>query len=243
MIRHIEELSINAWPALQTVMHDGWLIRFSNGYTKRANSINPLYDSTDDMYGKIQYCESLFHARGLRPTFKMTLSVHPDNLDVVLASLGYKAIDHTSVQSVDLSRSAEPLLRTVKLEEELSEPWLDQFCLLSHQEDTNRATMRRMFGFIVPKTCFISLLQDECVVACGVGILERGYLGLFDVVTDERFRNRGFGEQLILNLLKWGRENGARHSYLQVMRSNAPALKLYSKLGFREIYHYWYRFK
>ena len=100
-----------------------------------------------------------------------------------------------------------------------------------------------MLASIVPNTCFVSLLQGESVVACGLGILERGYLGIFDIVTDRQFRNRGFGEQLILNLLKWGRENGAKYSYLQVMRSNAPALKLYLKLGFQEIYHYWYRVK
>ena len=243
MIRHFEELSLNAWPALQTVVYDGWMIRFSGGYTKRANSVNPLYDSTDDLYSKIQYCESIFKTKSLTPVFKMTPSVHPENLDAVLESQGYNAIDHTSVQLLDLSGLAEPLLQTVKLEEKLSETWLNQFCLLNNHNDTNRATMKRMLASIVPNTCFVSLLQGESVVACGLGILERGYLGIFDIVTDRQFRNRGFGEQLILNLLKWGRENGAKYSYLQVMRSNAPALKLYLKLGFQEIYHYWYRVK
>jgi hypothetical protein len=39
----IEELSMNAWPSIQTVLLDGWILRMSNGYTKRANSVNPLY--------------------------------------------------------------------------------------------------------------------------------------------------------------------------------------------------------
>ena len=60
MIRYLEELALNAWTSIQTVVYDGWLIRFSNGYTKRANSVNPIYESTGDLDRKIAYCENLF---------------------------------------------------------------------------------------------------------------------------------------------------------------------------------------
>lgn len=107
----------------------------------------------------------------------------------------------------------------------------------------NKATMKQMLSLIIPKTCYISLYENDVVVACGLGVLERGYLGIFDIVTDSRHRNRGFGEQIMVNLLKWGKENGAQHAYLQVLLNNAPALRLYSKLGFQENYRYWYGLK
>ena len=51
----------------------------------------------------------------------------------------------------------------------------------------------------------------------------------------------GYGEQLVRNLLMWGKQQGARAAYLQVMLNNAPALRLYAKIGFLEEYQYWYR--
>jgi ribosomal protein S18 acetylase RimI-like enzyme len=44
-------------------------------------------------------------------------------------------------------------------------------------------------------------------------------------------------------LLSWAKQQGAQKTYLQVMLNNAPALRLYEKLGFKEAYQYWYRLK
>lgn len=42
----IEELSLSHWQPLSTLLYDGWVLRFAKGYTKRANSVQPIYDST-----------------------------------------------------------------------------------------------------------------------------------------------------------------------------------------------------
>lgn len=54
MERRIEELSINAWPSMQTMVYDGWQLRFGRGYTKRANSISPFYESKIGFKEKIK---------------------------------------------------------------------------------------------------------------------------------------------------------------------------------------------
>jgi len=74
-------------------------------------------------------------------------------------------------------------------------------------------------------------------------VLQDGCLGLFDIITDEGQRRRGYGRQLMQGLLAWGKQQGARSAYLQVMLNNPPALALYAGLGFREVYRYWYRVK
>ena len=96
---------------------------------------------------------------------------------------------------------------------------------------------------IIPNHCFVSITSNDRIVACGLGVLQSGYIGLFDIVTDRDFRNRGYGEQIVNSILDWGKQNQAHTSYLQVMLNNVPALHLYSKLGFIEQYQYWYRIK
>jgi ribosomal protein S18 acetylase RimI-like enzyme len=104
-------------------------------------------------------------------------------------------------------------------------------------------TLRMMLNSIKPTKFFISLLINNKVVACGLGVLEGEYIGLFDLIVDSKYRGQGYGEQLILNLLKLGKKNNAKYSYLQVVKTNIPAVRLYSKLGFKEHYKYWYRVK
>ncbi len=40
-----ENLSFNTHPALVTEYYDGWQIRYSNGYTKRANSVRRILNA------------------------------------------------------------------------------------------------------------------------------------------------------------------------------------------------------
>ncbi len=103
--------------------------------------------------------------------------------------------------------------------------------------------MTRMLEGIVPTHAFATLWRDTEAVAMGLAVLEHGHVGLFDVVTARHARNQGLGTSLVSQLLRWGKRGGADHAYLQVMRDNAPALHLYAKLGFREVYRYWYRVK
>lgn len=241
MIHQIEELSLNAWPALQTMLCEGWLLRFANGYTKRANSINPLYYSGEFTEKTIEECERIYTAKKLPPVFKMTPFAAPDDLDFLLEQKGYTAVGHTSVQRLELSSIERPSVQSVQMTEHLDDEWLDHFSRLNGLEGSQKQSLKLMLSAIISKTAYLSLYQDDYVVACGLGVVEREYIGLFDIITDQHQRRKGFGEQILLHILNWGKENGAKYAYLQVVADNIPALKLYAKLGFKEAYPYWYR--
>jgi GNAT superfamily N-acetyltransferase len=78
-------------------------------------------------------------------------------------------------------------------------------------------------------------------VSCALGVLEDRFFGLFDVVTALAHRNEGYATMLLSSMLGWACANGAAHAYLGVVEANAAARKLYGKLGYQEVYEYWYR--
>lgn len=244
LIQKIEELSMNALPAIQTNVYDGWILRFADGYTKRANSINPLYFSKEELNSKIENAEQMYLKRNLKVVYKMTQKVSPENLDRTLEKYGYFIDSLTSVQILSLKGKNVEIGHKAIVYDNLQDNWFVNFCKLNNVSEKDQLTLKQMLNNIIPKSCYF-LLSDENdeTLGCGMCVLEGEYIGLFDIVTTEKYRNRGYGSKLIQNILQWGKDNGAKYAYLQVMLNNAPALKLYSKLGFEEIYRYWYRIK
>jgi GNAT superfamily N-acetyltransferase len=243
LIRTLEELGMNAWPSLQTALYDGWVLRFADGYTRRANSVHPLYPSSIGVEEKLRVCERFYQAKGLDVIFKMTSSAQPGNLDDVLAAKGYAANARTSVQVLNLGNVNQAPTQKTTLTESLSDEWLDAFCRLSSTSDRRKPALKQMLGNPVLTRCFASIHYQGQVIACGIGVLQEQYVGLFDIITEAGVRRQGFGKQLVLNILAWAKCGGAQTAYLQVMLNNDPALRLYSSLGFTEVYQYWYRIK
>lgn len=243
MIKLIEELSFNAWPSLETLFYDGWIIRLSKGYSKRANSVNPLYPSSLEIHHKIDKCENLFHSKKLPVIFKVTSGNFHQDLDSMLKDKGYASIEPTSVRMLDIRNTPPPAAKDIVVYSSPQQQWLESYCKFNNINPEHMKTLEAMLSSIIPDKYFVTLMVKNNVVACGLGVVENGYMGLFDLVVDKTFREKGYGQQLILNLLDIGKSKGAIYSYLQVMVRNIPAVHLYNKLGFKEKYKYWYRVK
>jgi len=239
--KRIEEVSLNSWPALQNIIYDGWILRFSRGYTKRANSVNPIYPSTEDLYRKVARCERIYSQKGLLPVFRMTPFASPSNLDQYLGRRKYKIIDRTIVLYLDLRMPDDRLDTALKINPEKLDRWLDIFHRFGGSPVGGQGIHREILQLIPSKRILATLRYSDETVACGLGVLEGEYIGLFDLITSPEMRRMGFGTGLVSGLLDWARENGALHAYLQVEKRNAPGIRLYTRLGFQEIYQYWYR--
>ena len=242
-IRLIEELSLNAWPCLRQLSHDGWLLRFAAGYTGRSNSVQPRDDGVLDVHDKIRFCEAAYGAAGLPCLFKLTAGARPADLDATLEQAGYRAFNHTSVQACELPALSLSSPEHVVACDRLDDAWMAAFAAFRSLPDRHVATLRAMLAKLRLPTQYVTVMQDGDIVACGLGVLEHPWVGLFDIGTREDRRRRGNATAVVTSLLAWARGEGAEKSYLQVAADNTPAVNLYAKLGFREMYRYWYRSK
>lgn len=87
----------------------------------------------------------------------------------------------------------------------------------------------------------VSLVVNGRTCAWGMAVLERGAVGLYDVVVTPRWRGRELGRQVVQGLLQWAASQGAGAVDLQVRGGNVVAQALYASLGFSQVYGYHYR--
>jgi N-acetylglutamate synthase len=243
IIRRIEELSANAWPGFETLLLDGWVARIADGYTRRANSVLPLYPGISEAEGRIAACEMFYRRRGLPVIFKMTEASQPEGLDDLLALRGYRAEAQTSVQLLDLNAWKGPERIESELRPAPGADWQAAFARMGGMKPAHQPTHTRILASIQPACCYAALLAGEGIAACGLAVLQDGAVGLFDILVDANMRRKGYGEIIVRDLLAWAQRQGAQTGYLQVMLNNPPALNLYAKMGYRPVYTYWYRVK
>ena len=244
MIRRIEELSMNAFPPEKSIQYDGWILRASPGnMTKRINSVNPLYPSTLPLDEKIEFAEEFFKRYKAPVVFKMTDSALPSHLNDELKNRGYIEKSRTLILTKNLnvnhSKINADLLKDVKIDYSLTPNWLEKFCRVSGKSDSAKRTLDEVLSKIAPMSIYISI--DD--LACGMGVVDSGYIGIYNICVDKAYRQKGYGLKIMNALLHLGRENGAAHSYLQVEASNMPAVNMYMKLGYEKSHEYWYRVK
>lgn len=239
----IEELSMNAWPSLQTRLYDGWVLRFSDGYTKRANSINPLYPSTIDLEEKITVCEKMYEQQNLAVVFKIIEKYTQPEIESILDARNYARLDETIVMTKNLGSMNHEHESTVIIEHEFTEGWEKGFESCNKIDKKYHEVLSTMLHNIKMDTLIVSKKNNDVLIGCGFGALEHGYIGIFDIVVEEMMRGKGIGKEIVLGILGTAQKLDVKTAYLQVIANNIVAKNLYKKLGFEERYRYWYRKK
>jgi GNAT superfamily N-acetyltransferase len=240
----IEELTINAWPSLQTILLDGWVIRMAEGYTKRANSVNPIYSFKNNLDEKINYCENIYKKNKLPTIYKIVECEEQKIIDKRLEELNYDKIDLTSVQICGELNRQNYTIGKVILNNKFTEDWKNCFyyCAKIKSNETID-TIENMLKNIRHDIVSVYNKEKGTFIGCGFGVIEKDFVGLYDIIVNEEFRGKGYGKEIVETILAKAKETGAKKAYLSVVNNNITAKTLYEKIGFQEIYKYWYRIK
>jgi ribosomal protein S18 acetylase RimI-like enzyme len=238
-IRRTEEHLMNAWPSLRTVMCDGWVFREALGYTKRANSAAAL-SANGDFAGTLSLAERFYRSTGNPAIFRLSplAGTGPDRL---LAARGYRVVEETIVMTMPLC-DATPRDACVTLSPHCTPEWENGYADAHALQPEQRRAHRAILDRIAPLPTAFAIVHDgDRAVAFGLGVIDRGALGLFDIVTVPGARRQGAARRLVQQLLRWGMESDAHAAWLGVIGDNERAKPLYAQLGFRELYRYHYR--
>lgn len=243
-IRTIEALSANAWRPLVVQHLDGWRMRYTGGTSGRVNSVwpNQCYGSLS-LEERIEIVEDFYRRRKQPAIFSICPGNLPVNLHVVLLDRGYEDLKLTALETapieVVIERTQLPQGEIAQTDR-LSESWFEAYTTASEYSPESLPIRRGILSRIGPRTNFLMVAKDGEPAAVGLGVAERGWMGVFNLITFKKFRRQGFASQVMRGLAEWGKSVGVEQVYLQVMENNPPALVMYEKQGFKKLYHYWY---
>jgi N-acetylglutamate synthase len=240
LVETLEKRLVNAWPAIETLALDGWLLRFARGYSKRANAASPMTANAALDPEAIHYAASLYRAQKIRPTFRLT-PLAADDADTMLADAGFVLYDGSLCLTAPLrlgQRRRDPRVTTTP---QASARWIAAAAASHGGDKADHSALGEIVSRIRPTAAFATLSHKGTDLAWGLAVAERGYVGLFDIVVAPPARGGGLGRAIVSSLMAWGRGEGAHSAYLQVRDSNAVALSLYRSLGFTDAYGYTHR--
>ena len=234
----LEDVCERAWPPRERLELDGAVLRFTHGFTRRANSAR-VDGGGGDLEGLIERAEREYRSRGLRPGFRLT-PLTPAAFEPLLLERGY-FVDTEAVVMV-----AEALPATAAA---------------ARRRHRARARARRGVAARVPGD------RAQVAGRAGPGRALGARLGRLAAPLRARARRRRArrdrlwpaGGRLALHrvrrdvprapparsrarvsdrLFAWGAAAGARRAILQAETKNAAAQALYATLGFTPRYVY-----
>jgi ribosomal protein S18 acetylase RimI-like enzyme len=238
-IRSLERRALAAWPALQTVVEDGWALRTANGYTKRANSANAIEPARQSLDMQIARIEAHYRACSLPTIVRLTPLADPA-LDRALGARGYAPVDPSVVMVARLDRRPHDPQAA-----DADDPWtgwLADFAATAKTAPGVAEKLAALLRRVAAPALFVRIPDAaDRPTAFAMAVADAGYVGIFEVLCAAHARRQGFARRAVAHAMAWGFAQGARTAYLQVAADNVPALALYADLGFAPLYGYHYR--
>lgn len=238
----LERAGMKAWPGIEMSKNGSWVLRAANGYTQRANSVQPLdSDDDDELNTRIAQISDWYSARGLPPIFRMTPLASP-KLALALDAAGWTVVDRSCTLAMEMPDVvADPRGEYL---DPFGERFLDsQRTMQGYSEDKMQKFVALMRAVAVPMVGVVLYSDENAAVASSLWAVADGIAVTGNVVTDTALRRKGFGGAMMRTGLAWAKEQGAAAAALNVVADNVAGRGLYASLGYRWLFDYAYRYR
>lgn len=233
----LDRLAAQAWAAPMQEQYGGWLFRFADGITRRANSAAPFpVEDGISVETLIAHTESFYPARNLPPRIQISPAAEPEALDTYLTERGYEIETPVDIMIAEAGGLARDAAGDIGIHQNAPAGWWNLYT-----EGYNRDPRRIVAGARERPLFAAAAGADGGIDALGLGVIGGGWIAVFGMYTRPDRRRRGLGTAVIRALAAFAVDRGVHGVYLQVEDDNPGARRLYEKLGFRGVYGYHYR--
>lgn len=234
-----------AWPAAVTEPFGEWLLRYTSGVTRRANSALTLGESSD-VDASIAAAEDFYSRHGAPATFMVTEASTARSTIDALISRGYEATADTWMLETTPAeiRAAGPddSRWQVAVSSTPSDSWFETYWSVDPTRGglASDATVLREVLLGAPGTVFVELADGERSAAVGQVVVGDRWACAQCLATAPWARRLGAGSQVMRQLAVEAANAGATGFFAAVMANNEASLNLCEALSLRRSHRYSY---
>ncbi|MEJ5927703.1 GNAT family N-acetyltransferase [Corynebacterium sp. H128] len=243
-IRAVEAATAKAFPGIEHVWENGWLLRAGDGITERSNSAAPLGSSAGLSPVPLEKIIAFYARHDLPARILVPDRIGESALRLARAE-GWRFGPDIVIMTRTLSEPFElPDSLHMEITDQPDAEWLELYHFRGKPLPARALELLRTsiegqmsFGRIFsPSGQTIAITRGTLTEAPD----GRQFLGYSAVEVAPAFRRQGLGTALGKYMINWGISHGATDAYLQVLASNEAGIGLYEKLGFMEHHRHRY---
>ena len=249
MVDLIEEMLINADPASDIAVENGFILRyFSNG---NLCSINRMVDRSPSDYGEtIKKLGIRVVNAGVNPNYKIIHDQSYSRLDQELVRQSYSIVEEGLVMALRIENMQRELFtfanfyeQGIFTEEELNPDWLEDYKEMTDMDPLHGRFFENNIKKSTQDHMYFGLFEGNRLLAMSYVVFIDDYMIIKDIFVDERYRNLDYGKRILKAMLSKALAKNCKVALCEVNKRQVSAGRLLSSEGFEAIYGYHYRAK
>ncbi len=241
LVETIEQMRLATYPPLEIASRHGMIVGASHGQSGRANSALVIDPSASQTAETIEWASQWLSDRGVDPLFRITPLTSPSIISNLTDDRSFNSpTNQTDTMhrrlSIDSGQSRASATRTPTVVVLPDKPpdWITE------RSADGATEVEALMAKVDGNVCWAIVRNGTSAVAVGRGVVSEGWLSIQAMLTAPGSRGQGLAAAILNQLHRWGLDQGATDSFLDVLSTNTAAKPLYQRFGYQLMYQYHY---